>query len=91
MDEHLLEALAGIDRPGDMFAAGDRAAAMPGLEVDGLGTVGLPLSKAQARALIRRCRQAPYGKGTQTLVDTEGSSIAQGSCSVPSFTGTAAR
>ena len=71
MDEHLLEALAGIDRPGDIFAAGDRAPAMPGLEVEGIGTVGLPLSKAQARALIRRCRQAPYGKGTQTLVDTD--------------------
>ena len=71
MDEHLLKALAGIDRPGDVFAAGDRAPAMPGLEVEGLGTVGLPLSKAQARALIRRCRQAPYGKGTQTLVDTD--------------------
>ena len=71
MNEHLLEALAGIDRPGDIFAAGDRVPAMPGLEVEGLGTVGLPLSKAQARALIRRCRQAPYGKGTQTLVDTD--------------------
>ena len=71
MDEHLLEALAGIDRPGDVFAAGDRAPAMPGLEIEGLGTVGLPLSKAQARALTRRCRQAPYGKGTQTLVDTD--------------------
>ena len=71
MNEHLLEALAGIDRPGDIFAAGDRVPAMPGLEVEGIGTVGLPLSKAQARALIRRCRQAPYGKGTQTLVDTD--------------------
>ena len=56
MDENLLKALAGIDRPGDIFAAGDRVPAMPGLEVEGLGTVGLPLSKAQARALIRRCR-----------------------------------
>ena len=71
MDEDLLEALAGIDRPGDIFAAGDRVPAMPGLEVEGLGTVGLPLSKTQARALIRRCRQAPYGKGEQTLVDTD--------------------
>ena len=35
MDEHLLEALAGIDRPGDVFAAGDRAPAMPGLEIEG--------------------------------------------------------
>ena len=71
MDEHLLEALAAIDRPGEFAAAGDWAAAMPGLEVEGLGTVGLPLTKTQARTLVRRCRQAPYGKGTQTLVDTD--------------------
>ena len=70
MDDHLLEALAEVDRPGDVFAAGDLPPAMPGLVVEGLGTVGLPLSKTQARALVRRCRQAPYGKGTQTLVDT---------------------
>ena len=71
MDEHLLAALAAIDRPGDVVAAGNRELTMPGLEIDGLGTVGLPLPKAQARALIRRCRQAPYGKGTQTVVDTD--------------------
>ena len=70
MNEHLLEALAEVDRPGDVFAAGDLPPAMPGLEVEGIGTVGLPLSKTQARALVRRCRQAPYGKGTRTLVDT---------------------
>ena len=45
MDAHLLEALAAIDRPGDMAAAGDWALAMPGLEAEGLGTVGLPLPK----------------------------------------------
>ena len=71
MDQHLVEALDAIDRPGDVAAAGDRELTMPGLEVEGLGAVGLPLPKAQARALIRRCRQAPYGKGTQTLVDTD--------------------
>ena len=71
MDQHLVEALDAIDRPGDVAAAGDRELTMPGLEVEGLGAIGLPLPKAQARALIRRCRQAPYGKGTQTLVDTD--------------------
>ena len=71
MNEHLLEALAAIDRPGDVAAAGNRDLTMPGLEVEGLGAIGLPLSKTQARALIRRCRQAPYGKGTRTLVDTD--------------------
>ncbi len=71
MDEHLIEALAAVDRPGDVVAAGERGLTMPGLEVEGLGTIGLPLPEAQARALIRRCRQAPYGKGAQTVVDTD--------------------
>ena len=66
MDEHLVEALAGIDRPGDVAAAGDRTPTIPGLKVEGIGAVGLPLSKAQARALSRRCRQAPYGKGSRS-------------------------
>ncbi|MFO7905266.1 MAG: hypothetical protein ACQESR_17160 [Planctomycetota bacterium] len=44
---------------------------MPGLDVDGLGAVGLPLTKAQARKLIKLCQQAPYGKGTETVVDTD--------------------
>ena len=44
---------------------------MPGLEVDGLGALSLPLSKTQARKLITKCNQAPYGKGSETLIDTD--------------------
>jgi hypothetical protein len=44
---------------------------MPGLEVDRIGTVRLPLGAAQARKLIAQCVQAPYGKGVQTVVDTK--------------------
>jgi hypothetical protein len=45
-------------------------AVLPGLEVEGMGSIGLPLTVVQARALRRRCERAPYGKGTETLVDT---------------------
>jgi hypothetical protein len=38
--------------------------------VAGLGTIGLPLSAGQAKELTAVCEQAPYGKGTETLVDT---------------------
>jgi hypothetical protein len=41
----------------------------PGLEVDGLGVIKLPLKRATAKELVTRCRVAPYGKGTRTLVD----------------------
>ena len=67
----LLEVLGKIDRPGDFCTSGDRPMTMPGLDVEGLGTVGLPLGKSDAGKLIKLCRQAPYGKGTETLVDTD--------------------
>lgn len=71
MHEGLIQALAKVDRPGEVSAAGDLPLTMPGLEVEGVGTLRLPLAETQARALIKRCRQAPYGKGAKTLVDTD--------------------
>jgi len=42
----------------------------PGLYVEGLGTVGLPLSKPDACELSKISHQAPFGKGGETIVDT---------------------
>jgi len=66
----LIQALAEVDRPGDVCTSGDLPLTMPGLVVEGLGMLRLPLGESQARELVARCRQAPYGKGAQTLVDT---------------------
>ncbi|TVS19433.1 MAG: 2OG-Fe(II) oxygenase [Planctomycetaceae bacterium] len=66
----LLDALSRVDRPGEVCTWGDRPLTMPGLEVSGLGAVRLPLGTAQARKLMKLCHQAPYGKGTETVVDT---------------------
>jgi len=73
LDVHdkLLEALGKVDRPSAVCTSGDRPLTMPGLEVRELGEVSLPLGKTQARRLIKQCRQAPYGKGMETLVDTD--------------------
>ena len=73
LDVHdkLLEALGEVDRPSAVCTSGDRPLTMPGLEVGVLGALSLPLGKTQARKLIKQCRQAPYGKGTETLVDTD--------------------
>jgi len=67
----LLKALAHVDRPGSVCVSRDLPLTMPGLEVDKVGAIRLPLGGAQARKLIKHCAQAPYGKGTQTLVDTD--------------------
>lgn len=70
MYKALIESLAKVDRPGDICAAGDLPLTMPGLEVERLGLLRLPLAERQARKLIKCCQQAPYGKGSKTLVDT---------------------
>jgi hypothetical protein len=41
------------------------------LHLEGVGTVGLPLSNSQARTVIEHCIQAPFGQGERTIVDTE--------------------
>ncbi len=67
----LLESLKKVDRPGTFCTSGRLPATLPGLEVAGLGSVALPLDKRQATALKKLSRQAPYGKGLRTLVDTD--------------------
>jgi hypothetical protein len=66
----LLEVLKGIQTSGS-FAASQALPSMPiGISVDGVGDITMPLDETQARQLIAKARQAPYGKGSQTLVDT---------------------
>ena len=69
--DKLLNALGKVDRPSVVCTSGDRPLTMPGLAVRELGEVSLPLVKTQARRLIKQCHQAPYGKGMETLVDTD--------------------
>ncbi len=66
----LRQALAKIDRPGSFCTSGSVPAVLPGLAVTKLGYIGLPLSARQAEELKEHCEQAPYGKGEQTVVDT---------------------
>lgn len=70
ISERLVKALAKIDRPGTFCTSGSAAAVMPGLEVGGIGAIGLPPAAGQIEELKQRCEQAPYGKGQDTLVDT---------------------
>ena len=65
--EHLLRT---VDRPGDYCVGGRLYTPMPRVVVDGAGELSFPIPDAQIRALIAAAERAPYGKGTETLVDT---------------------
>ncbi len=41
----------------------------PGLSVQDLGEIAYPINALQAKALIQAAHKAPFGKGSQTLVD----------------------
>ena len=71
LHKQLLDVLKKIDRPGTFCTSGRLSATLPCLKVKGVGPVALPLGKRQAVTLRKQARQAPYGKGTQTLVDTD--------------------
>lgn len=67
---HLLESLESIESRGDFAAIIPCAANFkPHIHVQGVGHVQLPLSKDQARQIIEQAHPAPYGKGSETLVD----------------------
>jgi hypothetical protein len=67
--ERLATAIGQAARAAKFFVAGQLPAIDPGLEVEGLGRVSVPLRRGAAKSLIATCRLAPYGKGTETLVD----------------------
>ena len=42
----------------------------PGLHVSGIGDISLPISSANAKAIILAGSQAPFGRVTKTIIDT---------------------
>ena len=62
--------LRTVDRPGDYFVHGKLVAPMPRLEVALAGIISFPVPDVHARSLIRVAERAPYGRGTETVLDT---------------------
>lgn len=70
--QDLLKAIENI-RSSDTFAFNAELKALPrdlGISVDGVGAISLPLGESHARHIISKARRAPYGKGSDTIVDT---------------------
>ena len=63
------KALSTVNRPGAFFVAGTEQILAPGLTVEGVGPIALPLLPAQAERLIATAERAPYGRGEDTVTD----------------------
>jgi predicted 2-oxoglutarate/Fe(II)-dependent dioxygenase YbiX len=66
----LAKILPTIRRHGDFYATGTMEMFAPNLEIDGVGRVSLPLLPVQAEQLVAVATRAPYGRGEETVVDT---------------------
>ncbi len=67
----IFDSLQTVQRPGDFYATGTQDIFLPQLEVAGVGRIALPLLSMQAKQLVAMAEQAPYGRGQETLVDTD--------------------
>lgn len=65
--EHIL---ASTKSSGSFLTSGSFEDAInPGLKIPGVGSVGLPISADQAKAITQSCHLSPCGTGSETLVD----------------------
>ena len=71
LTKQLSDILKNLQSPGDFYSTGTLEIFPPCLEVDQVGRISLPLLSVQAEQLVEVAERAPYGKGYETLVDTE--------------------
>ncbi|MEZ4826223.1 MAG: 2OG-Fe(II) oxygenase [Bacteroidia bacterium] len=69
-ETRLWEILQGIQGNGTFATSGITDFTLPGLKVKGMEDLAFPLTAGQAKELIRLSKQAPFGKGSQTVTDT---------------------
>ncbi|PYH44662.1 2OG-Fe(II) oxygenase [Aspergillus saccharolyticus JOP 1030-1] len=70
LPSEMLAALDGIETTAAFSSFGKFPVVDPGIHVADIGHIYLPLNRSQAQQLITKAHQAPYGKGSETLVDT---------------------
>lgn len=63
--------LAGLGEASQFVSVGQLSAVLPGLEVKGIGPIGVPVTSADAKRIVGKASQAPYGRGEATIVDTD--------------------
>ena len=69
--KELIALMDKVQTSGAFSVSGTLPSILPGLHVKGVGHIGLPLTEHQAKALIALSEPAPFGRGEETIVDTD--------------------
>ena len=67
--EKILNSLKDVKGSGKFVTAHTVPFLFPGLEIAGIGEISYPINDVQAKALISMAHKAPFGKGSQTVLD----------------------
>ncbi|KAL8838689.1 MAG: hypothetical protein Q9176_004929 [Flavoplaca citrina] len=66
----LEESLSSLTTIGSFATAGKVPGDVStGLSIDGIGRIAFPLIEHQAKQIVDVCHQAPFGKGSETVID----------------------
>lgn len=69
LKENILNCLKDLKGSGKFISVQTTEFLFPGMEVDGVGEIAYPINEAQAKALIQVAHKAPFGKGSETILD----------------------
>lgn len=70
--QSLMQALKSVDRPGSYATGGKISMPLPGISLKNQpdSIIGLPLCECHVKKLIEVASRVPFGRGTETIVDT---------------------
>lgn len=69
LKNNILTCLQGLKGSGKFASIRSAGFVFPGVEVKGFGEIAFPVTKEQAEALMKISQKAPFGKGTETILD----------------------
>ncbi len=67
--EQLLEVLGEIKGSGSFVSMDNMSFLFPGMEIEGIGEIGFPISPLEINEMIKVAHKAPFGKGSKTVLD----------------------
>ncbi len=68
--EDITKLVNNINGNARYYSAGNKAFIIPRLHINGIGEIPFPLTAVVAKEIIKQAKQAPFGKGSKTIVDT---------------------
>jgi hypothetical protein len=66
----LLSVLEEIKGTGSFVSSNSVSFLFPGMEIQGVGEIGFPVNPLEIKEMIKIARKAPFGKGSETVLDT---------------------